>query len=312
MNRPCLSSGRAGQTRIGRRRLAGSRATRLSAALAAVAALALAGFSTSPAQASGQVNMAETGPAAAAAPDNPERARLLVRDGQCHDPHHQPATLPGTRGQRQATVRRLHRHGRELVPLVRLRRRAGLVGPGQRGGEHQLPHLRQGHRHRRLLVHGRARSGSALQREIGRGVRLGRGPGGQDAARDRRPQGHLQGGLDGHRAAGQRAQLHARPRQRVEQRVHLDVQWPGQDPVRRGVPGPGGSERVRVLPDRPFVVYPRCLLLAADLELDLRHRERLLHPEPRRVDLHRRHPAHLAAHRLVCWVPPPARGSSAG
>jgi hypothetical protein len=32
MNRPCLSSGRAGQTRIGRRRLAGSRATRLSAA----------------------------------------------------------------------------------------------------------------------------------------------------------------------------------------------------------------------------------------------------------------------------------------
>jgi hypothetical protein len=71
MNRPCLSSGRAGQTRIGRRRLAGGRATRLGAALAAVAALAVAGCSTSPGQASGQVNMAETGPAAAAAPDNP-------------------------------------------------------------------------------------------------------------------------------------------------------------------------------------------------------------------------------------------------
>src|SRR4029077_20659379 len=57
--------------RIGRRRLAGSWATRLSTALAAVAALALAGFSTSPDQASGPVNVAEPGPAAAAAPGNP-------------------------------------------------------------------------------------------------------------------------------------------------------------------------------------------------------------------------------------------------
>jgi len=71
MNRPCLSSGRAGQTRIGRRRVTGGRATRLGAALAAVAALALAGCSTSASRASGQVNMAETGLAAAAAPDNP-------------------------------------------------------------------------------------------------------------------------------------------------------------------------------------------------------------------------------------------------
>jgi hypothetical protein len=49
----------------------GGRATRLGAALAAVAALALAGCSTSASRASGQVNMAETGLAAAAAPDNP-------------------------------------------------------------------------------------------------------------------------------------------------------------------------------------------------------------------------------------------------
>ena len=35
-----------------------------------------------------------------------------------------------------------------------------------------------------------------------RGVRVGRGPGGQDAARHRRPERHLQGGLDGHRTAG--------------------------------------------------------------------------------------------------------------
>jgi len=45
---------------------------------------------------------------------------------------------------------------------------------------------------------------------------------------------------------GNAPKLHARARQPVEQRVHLDVQWPGQDPVCRGGPGPGGTERVRV------------------------------------------------------------------
>lgn len=74
MKRPCPSSGRAAQTGIVRRCMARRRATRLGAALAAVAALALAGCGTSPGravQASGEVNTAETGPAAAAAPDNP-------------------------------------------------------------------------------------------------------------------------------------------------------------------------------------------------------------------------------------------------
>ena len=162
MNRPFLNSGRAGQTRAGqtrsgRRCLAGGRATRLGAALAVVAALALAGCSTSAGQASGQVNMAETRLAAAAAPDNPNAPGFWYGTDSATIPITSRAALPGTRRQRQATVRRLHRDGRELVPLVRLRRRAGLVGGGQQGREHQLQHVSQGHRHRRLLVHGRSR-----------------------------------------------------------------------------------------------------------------------------------------------------------
>ena len=66
MNRPRLSPGRIGPARMARRRAAW-----LGAGLAALAALALAAGGTSAGQASGQVNMADTGPAAAAAPDNP-------------------------------------------------------------------------------------------------------------------------------------------------------------------------------------------------------------------------------------------------
>jgi hypothetical protein len=43
------------------------------------------------------------------------------------------------------------------APVVGLRRQHRLVVRGQLGGQHQLQQVRQGHRHRRLLVHGRPR-----------------------------------------------------------------------------------------------------------------------------------------------------------
>ncbi len=45
-----------------------------------------------------------------------------------------------------------------------------------------------------------------------------------------------------------------------------------------GVPGPGRPERVRVVSHRALVLHAGGVLLAADLELDLRHRQRLVHP----------------------------------
>src|ERR1035441_8176903 len=119
------------------------------------------------------------------------------------------------------------------------------------------------------------------------------GGGGADRLRERAPQ--LPGRLGRHRAARHRA----RPRQRLEQRLHLAVQRRGQAVLRRGDPGPGRLQRVRLLHRGALAVQGRRVLLGRDLDLDLRDRELGLAAEHLRVDLRagdhqlRQHPVRL-------------------
>ena len=99
--------------------------------------------------------------------------RLLVRHRQLAGHPGRRAALPPARERRVARLRRVHRDGRELGPLGRVRRQHRLVPGGCRGGQCQLPHLSRGHRHRRVLVHRRPRG--STRTTTGPGPRPARG-----------------------------------------------------------------------------------------------------------------------------------------
>ncbi len=182
-------------------------------------------------------------------------------------------------------LRRLHRDDRQLGEPGWVPQDRRLVRDQQRAGEHQLPHLPQGHRHWRVLVHGRARRRPALQRQYRRGVRLGPAAGGAHFVRHLTRARHVSGGLHGRGDSGECAQLHPRPRQRLEHGLYIRVQRQGEAVPHPGIGRPGRLQRVRGLHHGALALQGRRLLRPERLGVDLRDRDRLPDPEHLRVDL---------------------------
>ena len=151
----------------------------------------------------------------------------------------------------------------QLVVLAGLPRGLpGLVLGKQRAGRHQLHQVRAGYRDRRLLVHGRPRRRPRLQRDRGRGRRLGRAAGGADAGQHGEGARHLPGRVHGRRTARGRARV----RQRMGGRLQLAVQRAGEAPRYAGCAEPGRLQRVLELHRHPLQLQGGGLLRPGDLD----------------------------------------------